>query len=430
MAGHPPPREPPEAEPGAAPSLRTATWLREGPAAQVLALLDRDGEEARVVGGAVRDALLGRTPREVDVATTALPDEVVRRARAAGLKTAPTGIEHGTVTVIVAGAPFEVTTLREDVETFGRKAVVRFGRDWRADAERRDFTMNALSVSRDGTVHDLVGGLSDLAIRRVRFIGDPAQRIREDYLRILRYFRFHASHGRGEPDAAALAAVVAERDGLAQLSRERVRMELMKLLAAANAAPTLALMAEYGILVELLAGVPIPPQVARMTAIEAAMGLTADPLRRLAALALHAAEDADRLRMRLRLFNSEHERLLTMADNWWRVDPQAGEFAAQRLLYRLGAEHYGDAVLLAFGRGCADPDDTRWRALADLPQRWSAPQFPLRAADFIARGISPGPALGRAMEYAQAAWIAAKFPTDKDQLDAIAKRAAEQAAAP
>src|SRR5437764_12973440 len=177
-----------------------AAWLREGAVAQLLALLDRDGEEARVVGGAVRNALLGEPHGDIDIATTAPPAEVIRRVQAAGFKAVPTGLEHGTVTVVAEGIPFEVTTLREDVETFGRHAKVAFGRDWRRDAERRDFTMNALSLARDGHIYDYVGGLADVAARRVRFIGDPAMRIAEDYLRILRFFRFHAGYGEGTPD--------------------------------------------------------------------------------------------------------------------------------------------------------------------------------------------------------------------------------------
>ena len=171
-----------------------AEWLKQAPLRDLLAALDRAGEEARVVGGAVRNALLGEPVGEIDVATTALPEEVIRRVEAAGLAV-PTGIEHGTVTVVAAGRPFEVTTLREDVETFGRHAKVAFGRDWKRDAERRDFTMNALSAEGDGAVHDYAGGLADIAARRVRFIGDADKRIAEDYLRILRFFRFHAAYG-------------------------------------------------------------------------------------------------------------------------------------------------------------------------------------------------------------------------------------------
>ena len=237
--------------------LGDAAWLKDGEIARLLALLDRDGEEARVVGGAVRNALMGLPVGEIDVATTAVPEEVVRRVEAAGCKAVPTGIEHGTVTVVIDGKPFEVTTLRQDVETFGRKAKVVFGRDWKADAERRDFTINALSVSADGKMYDYVGGLADIAARRVRFIGEPSARIAEDYLRILRFFRFHAWYGEGAPDAAGLHACIAARAGLETLSRERVRMELLKLLLAPHATPTLAVMAEAGLLGTVLGGVPL-----------------------------------------------------------------------------------------------------------------------------------------------------------------------------
>src|ERR1700726_4625480 len=215
--------------------LDDAPWLKAGPAARVLELLNGGGEEARVVGGAVRNALLKIPTGDIDIATTALPDEVIRRARAAGIKSVPTGIEHGTVTLVVDGQPFEVTTLREDIETFGRKAKVAFGRDWARDAERRDFTINGMSVDVNGVVHDYVGGLDDIAARRVRFIGDPDRRIAEDYLRILRFFRIHAAFGAGEPDRAGYLACIAGRAGLASLSAERVRMEILKLMVADGA---------------------------------------------------------------------------------------------------------------------------------------------------------------------------------------------------
>ena len=244
---------------------------------RLLEVLSRDGEEARVVGGAVRNALMQLPPGDRDIATTATPDEVIRRVTAAGFKAVPTGVEHGTVTVVAAGTPFEVTTLRVDVETFGRHANVRFGRDWKADAERRDFSINALSVDASGIVHDYVGGIPDLAARRVRFIGDPAKRIAEDYLRILRFFRFHAAYGEGEPDGPGLAACVAGRHGLAQLSRERVRMELVKLLVAKGVVPALTAMADAGILHALLGGVPLIADVQRMAAVEAHSRLSRIP---------------------------------------------------------------------------------------------------------------------------------------------------------
>ena len=215
--------------------LADAPWLTSGPATRVLALLNGNGEEARIVGGAVRNALLKLPIGDIDIATTALPDEVIRRAQAAGIKSVPTGIDHGTVTLVVDKHPFEVTTLREDTETFGRKARVAFGRDWVRDAERRDFTINGLSIDAGGVVHDCVGGLADMEARRVRFIGDAGQRIAEDYLRILRFFRIHATYGSGEPDRAGYLACIAGRAGLASLSAERVRMEMLKLMVADGA---------------------------------------------------------------------------------------------------------------------------------------------------------------------------------------------------
>src|SRR3984885_4925216 len=209
-----------------------APWLTPGPAARVLELLNGNGEEARVVGGAVRNSLLKIPIDDIDIATTAVPTEVIRRAKAAGVKSVPTGIDHGTVTLVVDSQPFEVTTLRQDTETFGRKARVAFGRDWVRDAERRDFTINGLSVDAGGVVHDHVGGYDDLVARRVRFIGDANRRIAEDYLRILRFFRIHAAYGGGEPDRAGYLACIAARAGLATLSAERVRMEMLKLMIA------------------------------------------------------------------------------------------------------------------------------------------------------------------------------------------------------
>ncbi len=289
--------------------IADAVWLREPALAKLLAALDRDGEDARVVGGAVRNALLGEAVGEIDIATTALPQEVTRRAGEAGFRVVPTGIEHGTVTVVADGRAFEVTTLRQDIESFGRHAKVAFGRDWKADAERRDFTINALSASGDGTVHDYVGGIADLRARRVRFIGDAATRIAEDYLRILRFFRFHAAYGEGALDSDGLHACIAGRAGLDLLSRERVRMELLKLVVARHAVPALAVMSETGLVITVLGGVPDLASFANMAKVEAAVDTPADPIRRLGALGVRIAEDAIRLWQRLRLSNAEHDRL-------------------------------------------------------------------------------------------------------------------------
>ncbi len=372
-----------------------------------------------MVGGAVRNALIGIAPGDVDVATTATPAEVTRRAEAAGFKPVPTGFDHGTVTVVIEGTPFEVTTLREDVETFGRHATVKFGRDWKRDAERRDFTMNALSLSADGTVHDYVGGVADLERRHVRFIGDAATRIAEDYLRILRFFRFHAYYGEGQPDADGLRAAIVARAGLEQLSRERVRMELMKLLLAPHAVPALAVMAEAGLLDSVLGGEPHLASFANMTKVEAACGVAPDAARRLAALGVRVTEDAERLWQRLRLSNAEHEAIVAMAENWWRVSPAMGEGAARELIYAIGSENFAARVMLAWTRADASEHDEAWRALATLPARWTAPAFPLKAADFIARGVEKGPVLGSALARAEKAWIAAGFPVDRKALNGI-----------
>jgi poly(A) polymerase len=409
--------------------LADAGWLSTGPLARLIALLDRDGEEARVVGGAVRNALMRLPVGEVDVATTALPEEVVRRVEAAGGKAVPTGIEHGTITAVIDHHAFEVTTLREDIETFGRKARVAFGRNWKADAERRDFTINAVFAARDGTLFDYVGGVADIATHRVRFIGEPAQRIEEDYLRILRFFRFQAHFGAGAPDAAGLLAGIRARAGLEMLSRERVRVELLKLLIAPRAAPTLAVMSESGILDMVLGGVPFIASFENMVKLEATLAIEPDAVRRLGALGVWVAEDAERLGERLRLANAESARLCAL-DTWWRLAPDCDGQAARALLYRLGPQSFLDRMLIAWARSPADAANAAWRDLASLPQRWAAPVFPLKAKDFVERGVVAGPALGAALRAAEVAWIAADFPMDRTTLDAIAAGALQETAVP
>ncbi|WP_439373739.1 CCA tRNA nucleotidyltransferase [Bradyrhizobium sp. DASA03120] len=411
------------AEPILAPILVDAPWLTAGGTARVLQLLGTDGEEARVVGGAVRNALLGLMPGDIDIATTALPEEVIRRAKAAGIKSVPTGIDHGTITLVIDRHPYEVTTLREDTQTFGRKARVAFGRDWVKDAERRDFTMNGLSVDAAGVVHDYVGGIDDARARRVRFIGDPDQRIAEDYLRILRFFRIHAAFGAGEPDRNGYLACIRGRAGLASLSAERVRMEMLKLLVAGGASAAALAMADGGLLQALIGGVAYTGPLDTMIAIERELGLTPSSTRRLAALTVAVTEDAKRVAARLRLSNAEAKALDSMGHRWWRFAAM-DEAHARRLLYRLGTERYHDRVLLGWARAAGEMHSPRWRARAELPQRWTAPKFPLKAADFIARGLAEGPALGHVLTLAEDAWLAADFPLEEAALASIADQAA------
>lgn len=372
-------------------------------------LFDGNGEQTRIAGGAVRDALLGREVTEVDFATTALPGEVVRRAQAAGLRSVPTGIEHGTVTIIVEGQPFEITTLRRDVETDGRHAKVAFGRDWAADAQRRDLTINGLFLDSAGTVHDFVGGVDDIAARRVRFIGDAKTRIREDYLRILRFFRFTARYAYGAPDAEALSASIQERHGLEHLSRERIRAELLKFLMAPRAAEIAKAMADAGLLGQVLGGVARPRRLARL--IENVP--EADAVLRLGALTLFIEDNAERLRERLRLSNEETARLKSMAG---RPVPTAetSEPALKALLYRLGPALYRDRVLFA-GAG----SESHTGNILSLTERWTAPKFPIGAADLLSRGVEKGPRLGALLARIEEDWIAAGFPGDAASIERL-----------
>ena len=393
--------------------------LDEGPLALALEALNFPGEETRLIGGAVRDLALGHPVGDFDLATTALPEAVMARARAAGFGVAPTGLKHGTVTLIVAGMPIETTTLREDVETDGRHASVRFGRDFAADAQRRDFTINALSLSANGAVHDYTGGLADLAARRVRFIGDANRRIAEDYLRILRFFRFSARYAQGPLDAEGFAAAIAGRNGLEQLSRERVRAELLKLLVAPRAAEVAGACCDAGLLNPLLALAPDPARLRRLAAIEAARGSGPDGVLRLAALGVRIVEDSERLRAMLRLSNAEGDRLAAAAQLLTKLHgaeapPSLGHL--RTLLFEHGRAAAQDALTLAHAESAAPPDDAgfigAWRFLKDTPQ----PSLPFTGADILARGIAQGQGVGATLKALQALWIRAGFPREPETL--------------
>jgi poly(A) polymerase len=399
--------------------LANRQLLEAGRLARALAALDGDGEETRLVGGAVRDLALGEAVGDFDLATTALPEVVMKRARAAGFGVAPTGLAHGTVTLIVDGRPIEATTLRRDVDTDGRHAKVAFGRDFRDDALRRDFTINALSLTPDGLVHDYVGGLVDLAERRVRFIGQAHQRIREDYLRILRFFRFSARYGDGRLDREGFDAAIAERAGLAILSRERVRAELMKLFVASRAPQVLAAVCEAGLLQPLVAGQTDAARFARLTAIEAVGESAPDPLLRLGALGVRVTEDAERLRERLRLSNAETERLAALARGL--ADLHDGEAppalgALRRLLFERRRQGALDALALFHADSDAAPDDWRFvRARAFLLST-PEPTLPITGADLVARGVTHGQRVGATLKKLQALWIRAGFPREPETL--------------
>jgi len=408
------PAEPPPTRVVAPPAV--AALLRDDALARIFAALDRGADETRIVGGAVRDALLGRPVHEIDLATTLPPDSVVARAETAGLRCVPTGFAHGTVTLIVDGRGFEVTSLREDVATDGRHAKVRFGRDFAADASRRDFTMNALYLGRDGVLHDYVGGLADIAARRVRFIGDPSRRIREDYLRILRFFRFSAAYAAGPLDPAGLLAALRERDGLARLSRERIHGELRKLLVARRVVKIVEAMSEAGLLGPLLGSVPNPARLRRLVEI-VAEGMP-DPLLRLAALAVLVAEDAGRLRERLRLSNAEFRRLEGAAEAGVALhgcEAPPDRQGLRRLLFRHGRQAVWDALVLTQA-DARDPHVAAWSEARAFARDEAIPRLPISGADVMARGITDGRMIGRALGELEALWLDAGFPGDPKTL--------------
>jgi len=413
---------------GSIPTLSDAEWLVRPEVQQVFAALEQDHDEARIVGGAVRDALLGKAVGDIDFATTALPEAVMQRARSAGFKVVPTGIDHGTVTVIATGTGYEVTTLREDVETDGRRAIVRFGRDWLTDARRRDFTVNALSVDRIGTVHDPIGGYSDIAAHRIRFIGDPDRRITEDRLRILRLFRLHAEHGRGDLDRAALAASIRAREGLRDLSAERIGHEMRRLVVAPLAPATLVVMQESGILPIVLGGVGYIATFSRVTAFEAVVDVSPAMPLRLAALGCKVEEDVERLTLRLRLSNAERDRMLRGLVAARMLIPRPDGRGGRSALYRLGSEAFRDGIALALAFAAAAPDDLGWGELYRLPDRWSVPSFPLGGRDVVDAGIERGPALGRLLRALENWWIERDFAPDLAALRARLQQmiAAEQ----
>ncbi|GBE43364.1 CCA-adding enzyme [bacterium BMS3Bbin10] len=397
------------------PSLAGADWLAWPGTRKVFATIGTQGFDIRAVGGAVRDALLSRRVQDVDFATTAGPETVMELARDAGLKVIATGLDHGTVTVVAGGRAFEVTTLRKDVETYGRRAKVSYTDDWLADARRRDFTINALYADADGTLHDPLGVIGDVAARHIRFIGDPRERVREDYLRILRFFRFNAQLGDGDFDAAALDACVSARAGLQGLSAERVNSEMMRLLRAPGAAEALRKMFEYGLLVQVLAGVPFLGRLEKLIAVEAHLGQEPDAVLRLGALAVAVAEDAARLTGRLRLSNADGKRL-EEASRFHGLTPDMDDAGVRAGIHAVGRSGCRDRALMAWAASQDMASDTRWRDLVTRIGEAPAPKFPLLGADIVGMGVPQGPAVGEILGEIETRWIAGGFALGRAKL--------------
>jgi poly(A) polymerase len=376
-------------------------WLAAPETRALIAALTRDGGQARFVGGCVRDALLGRAVKDIDLATPDPPETVMQRLGRAGIRAIPTGIEHGTVTAVLGERHFEITTLRHDVETFGRHARVAFTDDWDADAARRDFTINALSADPDGTVHDPFGGIADLEAGRVRFVGDPEARIREDVLRLLRFFRFHAWYGEGEPDAAALAACGRLAELLPTLSGERVATELLRLLLAPDPAGALALMRKHGVLQPILPELTEIERLRLLVLIEDEIG-DRDAVRRLAALLPQSAAAAIAVATRLRLSNADRDRLAAVAAPAMSVRPPLDERAQRRALQRLGAALFRDLVLLDWAESPGTAP--RHRALLAAAAAWTPVALPIKGQDVLDQGVAAGPEVGHLLADIERWW--------------------------
>jgi poly(A) polymerase len=406
-------------------SIADEDWFRNPALQRILSVLNADGGEGRIVGGAVRNALMGIPVGDIDIATTLRPEAVIERAKAAGIKTVPTGIEHGTVTLVTDGQAFEVTTLRRDIETDGRHAQVAFGTDWQEDAERRDLTINALYAKAGGEVVDLVGGLSDIETRTIRFIGDAATRIAEDYLRILRFFRFFAHYGSGRPDADGLRACARAKDKLSTLSAERVWAETKKLLSASDPSRALLWMRQAGVLTEIL------PETEKwgidsihgLVAAERALNWSPDPMLRLAAIVPPDPARVEAMAKRLRMSKAEAARLAA-----WAAVPnlpdEVTDVGFDRLLYRQSEEGMVMRLKLALAaaRSAAEGDPAAMRKSARLSvllgraEAYERPVFPLSGADILAAGVPAGKKVGEILVSLENFWVERNFLPDRAAL--------------
>lgn len=403
-------------------------WMKAAPTAAVIAALEAAGGPgcARFVGGCVRNALTGHPIADVDIATTLTPDRVIAALEAAGLKAVPTGVEHGTVTAVSGGKPFEVTTLRRDVETDGRRAVVAFTQDWAEDAQRRDFRLNALYADPDGRLYDPTGeGVADARAGRIVFVGDPETRILEDGLRILRFFRFLAWYGRGAPDAPSLAACEKLKDRLAGLSAERIGAELLKLLAADDPRPAMRLAAQTGVLSVLLPNAEGLARFERLVAIETDQLFTCDPLMRLAALLPADPAAGEAAAQALRLSNAQRDRLTAALGTSPRMVSWMSPREARRAVYRLGAQAFCDRAVLAWAASERPAATIQWRALLPMAQTWPRPTLPLSGEEVLAAGVPRGPLVGEVMREVEDWWVDHDFTDDKlslvEQLKAVAQ---------
>lgn len=403
-------------------------WLNAPATVAVFDALEAKGGPgcARVVGGAVRNTVIGAPVDDIDIATTLTPEEVTAALVDAGLKAIPTGVDHGTVTALAHGRSFEITTLRRDVETDGRRAVVAYTTDWTEDAQRRDFTLNTLYADRDGTVHDPLGtGLADARARRVVFVGEARTRIAEDYLRILRFFRFQAWYGRGPADPAALAACEALRDTLAERPGERISKEFLKLLAADDPRASVRQMAAAGILQVILPPMDDLHDFEALVEIESEMLFECDPILRLATLLPADQISVAQAAERLRLSGAERDRLVAAKGHGPRITSWMSPRETRRAIYALSAPTFHDRIKLAWAKSNRTATAAQWRGLLALCDSWTPPAFPLSGEEVVHAGVPKGPMVGQVLQEVEDWWIDHDFLQDKfsaiEKLKAVAQ---------
>ena len=391
-----------------------APWMEAPATRKVVEALTADGADVRFVGGCVRDALLGRESSDIDIGTPDRPEQAMALLDRAGIETrsVPRGLAHGTVTALAGGKRHEITTLRRDERTDGRHAEVAFTDDWEADAARRDFSFNAMSMTPDGTLHDYFGGQADLEAGRVRFVGDPATRIAEDHLRLLRFFRFHAWYGKGEPDAAALAACKAATDTIPTLSGERVQGEMMKMLAAPDPLPAVHAMREAGVLSVLLPRVRETRRLSNLIGIELTVAEAVEPVRRLATL-IDGADNARAVVARWRLTANDGARLAALSEVPAAFNRDLDPHEQRRLLYRLGPARFRDLRLLGWALLDEIESETAYPAMLKAAREWKAPTFPVTGADVLARGVEAGHEVGELLREVEEWWIECDFAPDR-----------------
>ena len=400
--------------------IDNAPWLTAPPLQTIFSILNDQKEQARVVGGAVRNHFFNHPIHDIDIATKLPPKEILKRAENAGIKTIPTGIDHGTVTLVYQGQSFEVTTLRRDIETDGRHAKVKFGTSWQEDAARRDFTINALYLSADGQLHDPLGtGWQDCSAKHVRFIGEPAARIKEDHLRILRYYRFAAHYQQGPLDQAAISATIQHRAGLSHLSKERIHSELIKLLTAEHLGPVISELYQNGLLLQILGAVPNIALFEKLIAIETNLNLAPAPTVRLGILAIHHHGDIKRLTKRLALSNREQTTLaesLSTKPFERRTTNQPDEHTHKVYHYQMGREAYLTAFIASWARSIHAPSSKPLQHLYQTASKWPELKFPITGKDLLAKGVQSGPKLGQTLAKLERHWLANKMQPSRSEL--------------